>query len=240
MSTCFKAPKLRGSKENNVASRKAEAKRVPSIRNALYISTPGGGASRDGLGVLVRTAFPLFKNHTSAHDLPHPSWVERKVPLTADAPTRSLLFGPREPLLRGVEVPQAHREFQRAAVDVRVAVPSGCGEFLGIPRGFGWHYLSTATCLMRPRLFYVLFVVSRITIICCVARHFRRKHVLDEVVSDKWFPTEGRRLRSRSPRPKDRRSFTKNSIICLITYTYIHTYTHIYTHITYIYMYIYI
>ena len=30
----------------------------------------------------------------------------------------------------------------------------------------GWHYLSNATCLMRPHLLYVLFtVVSRITII---------------------------------------------------------------------------
>ena len=39
------------------------------------------------------------------------------------------------------------------------------------PRGpsrapFGWHYSSNATCLIRPRLFFVLFlVVSRIAII---------------------------------------------------------------------------
>ena len=26
---------------------------------------------------------------------------------------------------------------------------------------FGWHYLSSATCLMRPRGFYVVFVVSK-------------------------------------------------------------------------------
>ena len=29
-------------------------------------------------------------------------------------------------------------------------------------------YLSTATCLMRPRLFYVFFVVSRIAMTCCI------------------------------------------------------------------------
>ena len=37
----------------------------------------------------------------------------------------------------------------------------------------GWHYLSDATCLMRPRVFhYVCFVVSRITIMCCIIHHF--------------------------------------------------------------------
>ena len=30
----------------------------------------------------------------------------------------------------------------------------------------GWHYLSNATCLIRPHVFYVFFVVSRIAIIC--------------------------------------------------------------------------
>ena len=30
----------------------------------------------------------------------------------------------------------------------------------------GWHYLSNATCLIRPRLFYALFIVSRIIMIC--------------------------------------------------------------------------
>ena len=29
----------------------------------------------------------------------------------------------------------------------------------------GWHYLSNATCLMRPRLFHALYIVSRVTII---------------------------------------------------------------------------
>ena len=36
----------------------------------------------------------------------------------------------------------------------------------------GWHYLSNATCLMRPRLFYALCIVSKITIICQFARPF--------------------------------------------------------------------
>ena len=34
-----------------------------------------------------------------------------------------------------------------------------------ISETFGWHYLSNATCLMRPHLFYAGFVVSRITIL---------------------------------------------------------------------------
>ena len=37
---------------------------------------------------------------------------------------------------------------------------------------FGWHYLSKATRLMRPRLFHALLVVSRTTITCDVIRHF--------------------------------------------------------------------
>ena len=40
-------------------------------------------------------------------------------------------------------------------------------------RSFGWHYLSNATCLMRPRLYiYVFFVVSRITIGCYIFAKF--------------------------------------------------------------------
>ena len=34
----------------------------------------------------------------------------------------------------------------------------------------GWHYLSNATCLMRPRSFYLFSIVSRI-IICQIVRH---------------------------------------------------------------------
>ena len=44
----------------------------------------------------------------------------------------------------------------------------------------GWHYLSNATCLMRPRLFYVRFVVSRITILCYIVRHVWRQPALDK------------------------------------------------------------
>ena len=50
----------------------------------------------------------------------------------------------------------------------------------------GWHYLSNATCLIRPRLFYVLFVVSRIALICYIIRYFWRNCVR-QVVSDKWL-----------------------------------------------------
>ena len=34
----------------------------------------------------------------------------------------------------------------------------------------GQHYLSNATCLIRPPLCYVCFVVSRSTIHCCIIR----------------------------------------------------------------------
>ena len=40
------------------------------------------------------------------------------------------------------------------------------------PGDVGWHYLSNATCLMRPRSFYARFVASRITIVCYIIRHF--------------------------------------------------------------------
>ena len=33
---------------------------------------------------------------------------------------------------------------------------------------FGRHYLSNATCLVRPRLLYACFVVSRTTIACYI------------------------------------------------------------------------
>ena len=40
------------------------------------------------------------------------------------------------------------------------------------PKGsFGWHHLSNARCRMRPHLFHARFVVSRVTIICCIIRH---------------------------------------------------------------------
>ena len=38
----------------------------------------------------------------------------------------------------------------------------------------GWHYLSSATCLIRPRLLYVCFVVARSTIMCYIPRHVGR------------------------------------------------------------------
>ena len=37
---------------------------------------------------------------------------------------------------------------------------------------FGRHYLSNATCLIRPHLFFACFVASRITITCYMIRHF--------------------------------------------------------------------
>ena len=39
------------------------------------------------------------------------------------------------------------------------------------PVSFGWHYLSNASCLVRPHLFYAFFVVSMITILGSIIRH---------------------------------------------------------------------
>ena len=36
----------------------------------------------------------------------------------------------------------------------------------------GWHDLSNATCIIQPHLFYALFRVSRIDMICNITRHF--------------------------------------------------------------------
>ena len=44
----------------------------------------------------------------------------------------------------------------------------------------GRRYLPSATCLLRPQLCYACFVVSRITIICCMIRHVRRPPALDK------------------------------------------------------------
>ena len=62
-----------------------------------------------------------------------------------------------------------------------------------VPRSFeattiGWHYLSNATCLIRPRSFYVS--------VCRVKEHRNVLHCspllkntcVRQVVLDKWFP----------------------------------------------------
>ena len=36
----------------------------------------------------------------------------------------------------------------------------------------GRHSLSNAPCLIRPLLFYALFIASMIIMICCIIRHF--------------------------------------------------------------------
>ena len=38
---------------------------------------------------------------------------------------------------------------------------------------FGWHYLSNATCLTRPRLFHALIIVSIIIILLFFEEHLR-------------------------------------------------------------------
>ena len=51
---------------------------------------------------------------------------------------------------------------------------------LSSPAAFGWHYLSTATYLPRPHLFYALFVVSRIIVILHIIRW--------AAASSSWLP----------------------------------------------------
>ena len=50
------------------------------------------------------------------------------------------------------------------------AAPTTCSR----RRVIGWHYLllSGAACLMRPHLLFVLFVVSRVIMLCYIMKHF--------------------------------------------------------------------
>ena len=52
------------------------------------------------------------------------------------------------------------------------AAESRSGPVAPPPPSFGWRYSSNTTCLMQPRLFYALFIVSRSTIICYITYHF--------------------------------------------------------------------
>ena len=65
-------------------------------------------------------------------------------------------------------------EYQRPSPSVRLQHHPGDETWLfRMVMSLGWHYLSNATCLIRPRMFYMcFFVVSRITIICHMIRHF--------------------------------------------------------------------
>ena len=55
-------------------------------------------------------------------------------------------------------------------------------------QSIGWHYLSNATCLIRPHFFYVLFIVPRITMICYILSPLLKKASVRQVALDKWFP----------------------------------------------------
>ena len=58
-----------------------------------------------------------------------------------------------------------------------------------VPGSLGWHYLSNATCLMRPHSFYVFFFVSRITILCYIILYVEETSSVRQVVLlDKRFP----------------------------------------------------
>ena len=109
----------------------------------------------------------------------------------------------------------------------------GGGGQLGCWTYFGWHYLSNATCLLRPRLFYAWFVVSRTIIICYMIRRAWRKQV-----SGKQCWTSG------SPdicRARRHSVIVQPVFIIYINYIHvIYTYIHMYTYYMYTYAYIYI
>ena len=53
------------------------------------------------------------------------------------------------------------------------------GALAGVPQRpqesealLGWHYLSNATCLVRPHLFCALFVATKIIMSCQMTPHF--------------------------------------------------------------------
>ena len=50
------------------------------------------------------------------------------------------------------------------------------------------HYLSSATCLIRPRLFYALFIVSRTTVILPQSSPLLKNTCVRQVALDKRFP----------------------------------------------------
>ena len=57
------------------------------------------------------------------------------------------------------------------------------------PVKIGWHYLSNATCLIRPHLFYACLVVSRITTLAWL--HYSpcmKKTSVRQVVLVEWLP----------------------------------------------------
>ena len=52
----------------------------------------------------------------------------------------------------------------------------------------GWHYLSKATCLIRPRSLVMRASSCQGYHNCYIRRHFCRKTCVRQVVLDKWFP----------------------------------------------------
>ena len=54
--------------------------------------------------------------------------------------------------------------------------------------GWHWHYVSNTTCPTRPRLFYALFIVSRIILICTNSLSLLKNPCVKQVVLDKSFP----------------------------------------------------
>ena len=60
--------------------------------------------------------------------------------------------------------------------------PLGSGQ-TGSSQKIGWHCLSNAACLIRPHLFCAWFVVSKITIIRHIVRHFWRTHACGPYVN---------------------------------------------------------
>ena len=106
------------------------------------------------------------------------------------------------------------------------------------PRKGGWHYLSNATCLIRPRLFYVCSRVKDHD----NSLHYSplvKKTCIRQTVFDEWFPLRktGGRWGARPWGPAGSPPASGARLRCII-YIYIYTRIHIYIYIYIIHAYI--
>ena len=119
-----------------------------------------------GLAALaVAAAAPEVRSARTARAA-HAARAARAAPVPHEPGGRHDLLGPEveeEPDILAGGLPECGREGVPAPLDVRTQEER---------QDLGRHHLSNATCLIRPHVFYALFVVSRITIICYMIRHF--------------------------------------------------------------------
>ena len=84
---------------------------------------------------------------------------------------------------RGVHINGVDSDRTRHAPEIQERVSRSGSVLLG-----GTNYLSDATYLTRPRVCYVLFVVSRITVSLVHDSPLLKNTRVGQVVLDKWFP----------------------------------------------------